>query len=87
MENKRKHPRHPVTVDIKIAHPDFGEKTVKTRNISDGGLFIVIEPTEMPAVGEVVKGQVQGAAVDLPILDMEIVRVEEDGLGLKFVEV
>ncbi len=86
-ENRRIHPRHPVRVDIKITHHSFGEKIVKTKNLSDGGLFIIVEPTEMPPIGEVVLGQVQGAAQDLPVLQMEIVRVEENGLGLRFVDV
>jgi hypothetical protein len=87
MENRRKHPRHPVTVDVKISHPDFGELIVKTRNVSDSGLFLVVEPAAMPPVGEIIQGQVQGEFDDLPVVTMKIVRTESDGLGLQFVEV
>lgn len=86
MENNRKHPRNPFEVSVKIWHPDFGEKIVKTRDVSDGGLFIITEPTEMPPIGEVIEGQVQGMMIDLPIVKMKIVRTDEDGLGLEFIK-
>lgn len=86
MENKRIHPRHPLTVEVKIFHPDIGEKIVKTKNISESGLFILVEPTLMPALGEIVQGQVQGEFDDLPVVKMKIVRTEKDGLGLQFIE-
>lgn len=86
MENNRKHPRYPLSVDVKISHPDIGEKMVKTRNISDSGVFILVEPTAMPPIGEVVQGQVQGEHDDMPVVKMKIVRMEDDGLGLQFIE-
>lgn len=86
MENKREHERIPLSVDVKVSHPDIGEKLVKTKNISDSGLFILVEPTEMPAIGEVVEGQVQGVIDDPPVVKMKIVRMEDDGLGLQFIE-
>lgn len=85
MQNRRRHPRTPMTVNIKITHPAIGEKVVKTKNISDSGLFILVEPTEMPPVGEIVIGQVHGMTDDPPRLKMEIVRTEADGIGLQFI--
>ena len=85
MQNRRRHPRIPMTVRVKIVHPAIGEKIVKTKNISDSGLFILAEPTEMPAIGEIVIGQVQGMIDDPPSLEMEIVRTEKDGIGLQFI--
>jgi hypothetical protein len=38
--------------------PDIGELIVQAKDISDGGLFILVEPAEMPTIGEIVKGQV-----------------------------
>lgn len=85
-DNKRKYPRYPMAVSVRIEHPAIGEKIVKTRNISDGGIFLIIDPSEMPAVGEIVRGQVQGMIENPPVLEMEIVRTEPDGLGLRFIE-
>ena len=86
MDDRREHTRHPLIVDIKISHPDIGELIVKKKNISDGGVFILVEPTNMPPLGEIVQGQVQGEVDDLPVVSMKIVRTEKDGLGLQFLE-
>lgn len=86
MANNRKHPRNPFEVNIKIWHPDFGEKIVKTKDVSEGGLFIITEPTKMPPIGEIIEGQIQGMMIDLPIVKMKIVRTVEDGVGLEFIQ-
>ncbi len=85
-KEKRKHIRTPFACRIKIVHDSIGELVVKTRDISDGGVFIVLEPEQIPPVGTVVAGQVQGLMDDAPILQMEVVRVESVGVGLRFVQ-
>lgn len=86
MEEKRKHVRHPISVSVKISHPSIGEKIINTKNMSNGGLFIIVEPTEMPPLGEIVEGQIQGMLEDPPVVKMKIVRVEKEGLGLQFID-
>ena len=83
--DKRKHIRTSLQCKIKITHHDVGEKVVKTRDISDGGVFVVLEPDQIPPIGTIVTGQVQGLMDDAPILAMEVVRVEPSGVGLRFV--
>ncbi|MEY4589907.1 MAG: hypothetical protein RL497_1983 [Pseudomonadota bacterium] len=85
MEERREHQRIPLRVSIKIAHPECGEKIVTTRNFSEGGLFIIIEPTQLPSIGTLVKGQIQGLD-DAPLVDMKIVRLEHDGVGLQYMD-
>ena len=85
-DNRRRHPRYPINADVLVRHPDIGEKIVKTRNVSDGGVFLITEPTAMPAIGEIVFGQVQGMIDNPPLIKMEIVRTEFDGIGLQFIE-
>lgn len=85
-KEKRKHVRTPFTCRIKIIHASIGELLVKTRDISDGGVFVVLEPDQIPSVGTVVAGQVQGLMDDAPILQMEVVRVEPAGVGLRFLQ-
>ncbi|TQV76072.1 PilZ domain-containing protein [Exilibacterium tricleocarpae] len=82
--DQRRCPRTPLKCRIKITHVSIGEIEVNTRNISDGGVFIVTGDIEMPPVGTVVVGQVQGMPEPAPLLDMEIVRVEPEGVGLRF---
>ena len=85
-KEKRKHIRTPFACRIKIIHDSIGELLVKTRDISDGGVFVVLEPDQIPPVGTVVEGQVQGLMDDAPILQMEVVRVEPIGVGLRFLQ-
>jgi len=84
MDNKRKHTRHAIAVNIKISHTDIGVRVVKTRDISDGGVFVLIEPVEALIPGSIVEGQVQDMVGDAPVVMMEVVRVEETGLGLSY---
>jgi len=83
--DKRRHIRTPLACRIKIANNAIGEIIVKTRDISDGGVFVVLEPDQVPPIGTHVTGQVQGLMDDAPILEMEVVRVEPSGVGLRFV--
>jgi len=87
MSDKREHARTPMACRIKIQHESIGELMVKTRDISDGGVFVILEPDQVPPVGSVVTGQVQGMMVEAPIVEMEVVRVEPEGVGLRFLAV
>lgn len=81
---QRRSIRTPLSCSIKINHASIGELLVKTRDISDGGVFVIIEPENIPKVGTIVTGQVQGLMEDAPVLAMEVVRIEHEGVGLRF---
>ena len=83
--NQRQHQRTPLRCNIKIWHDSIGEAVVTTRDISDGGVFLIMDAVQFPPIGSVLKGQVQGLMPDAPVVAMEIVRVEAGGIGLKFV--
>lgn len=84
-KEKRRYIRTPLQCKIKIVHDSVGELVVKTRDISDGGVFVVLEPDQVPPIGTHLTGQVQGLMDDAPVLEMEVVRVEPSGVGLRFV--
>lgn len=84
MNDQRVHIRTPLSCKIKLMHEGIGEVLVKTRDISEGGVFVVLEPDQVPTIGTIVTGQVQGLAGDAPILRMEVVRIESVGVGLRF---
>lgn len=84
--NQRQHVRTSFACRIKITHASVGELLVKTRDISDGGVFVVLDPEQIPPVGTRLTGQVQGLMDDAPILQLEVVRVEANGVGLRFVQ-
>ena len=84
--NRRQHERIPMKVDVRITHPDIGETIVSTRNISDGGIFVLIDPVDMPKIGEKLYGQVVGVIDNPPIKLMQVVRCEDQGIGLMFID-
>jgi hypothetical protein len=86
MSDKRDYVRTPFVCRIKICHESIGELEVKTRDVSDGGVFVLLEPDQVPPVGSVVTGQVQGLMDEAPVVRMEVVRVEPEGVGLKFLD-
>lgn len=87
MSNKRQHQRTPIRCKLKLWHDSTGEVMVHTRDVSDGGLFLLMDSSiiEDHPVGTIVKGQIQGIMEDAPVVTMEVVRTTEDGVGLRYV--
>ncbi|MGB1951585.1 MAG: PilZ domain-containing protein [Marinobacter sp.] len=85
--DRREHSRTALSAKVKLEHATLGEFLFSTRDISDGGIFIVVEsdPFE-PAIGDRVQVQVQGLPVPAPVLEMVVVRKTNDGFGLQFAD-
>lgn len=87
MSNHRKNTRTPLKVRLRIDHPVHGEMLVTTRDISECGVYVLMDQAQnVLAMGEQVQGQVQGLPMEAPILKLEVVRVEALGVGLRFVQ-
>lgn len=84
--NQRQHPRTPMKCRIKISHESFGDLFAQTRDLSDGGVYVRHPDLVALPVGTILTGQVQDLPFDAPILQMEIMRVDAEGVGLRFVE-
>jgi len=84
MSEQRKHPRTALTLEVKISHHAMRSVVLLTRDISESGIFVVTDSSALPPIGSVVEGQVQGEMEDPPQVQMEVVRVEPDGVGLRF---
>ncbi|AOY87946.1 pilus assembly protein PilZ [Marinobacter salinus] len=83
--DRREHIRTAMSAKVKIGHPVFGDFVFSTRDISDGGVFIVVDTEPFhPELGDKVTVQVQGLPVAAPVLDMVVVRKTNDGYGLQF---
>jgi len=82
--DKRQHTRTPLTTRIKLTHPAVGELVLRTRDLSHGGLFVYKDGHRLPAVGTVVEVQVQDTPHEAPVVRMEIVREDDEGLGMQF---
>lgn len=87
MSNSRKNIRTPLKVRLRIDHPVHGEMLVTTRDISECGVYVLMDQAQnMLVMGEQVQGQVQGLPMEAPILSLEVVRIEPLGVGLRFVQ-
>lgn len=84
-DDKRLSTRTPFNAKVKISHPVAGEFFYHTRDISDTGIFVVVNlENDFPGLGSMVKVQMQGLPIPAPVLDMVVVRRGMDGYGLHF---
>lgn len=84
--DNRKYVRTKLKADIKLSHPETGELSLHTADISDGGAFILAEGNELPSVGQSVSVQVQGIGDgEAPVVTMRVVRSDNAGIGLEFI--
>lgn len=85
----RKHLRIGLVVEIELTLPDKAPVDVRTRNISDGGLYIILDKLDLPAIGTEVQVRLKnqmGDGEEPPINRALVVRHETDGIGLQFLE-
>ena len=83
--DRREHIRTAMSAKVKVVHEELGEFIFSTSDISDGGVFIVVDTEPFaPNLGDTVTVQVQGLPVPAPILEMVVVRKTNDGYGLQF---
>ena len=86
---QRKHLRIGLVVDIELTYPNNEVKHVRTKNISDGGLFLVLDKIEMPPIGTEVQVRLKnqlGDGEEPPVNRALVVRHDPDGVGLSFIE-
>lgn len=83
----RKFNRTRLRAEVKLSHPKVGEQHTHTRDISEGGAFILREGIVLPEIGDVVEVQVQGLpGEEAPVVKMKVVRIDKDGVALQFVD-
>lgn len=85
--NQRRFPRTPMRCRIRLSHDILGNVFAQTRDLSDGGVYVYIKHAELAVLepGMVVIGQVQDLPIPAPELELEVVRVDTDGAGFRFV--
>lgn len=84
----RRSPRTPIKMKVSLVISEAGEMLAVTRDISDTGIFALIDSDTQPAVGETVRVQVQGLpnGMQAPWVEMTVVRIESEGIGLMIVD-
>lgn len=84
-ESKREFPRTRLRAAVKIIHPETGELSAHTRDISEGGAFVLMERVGPPRLGDIIEVQVQGLPGEAaPVVPMRVVRIDSDGIALEF---
>lgn len=86
MSDQRKHHRTSMSARIIVRHSDIGERVFNMRDLSDGGIFVIVDNDSFPEVGSAVEVQVQGLPVEAPVRTMRVVRRAEEGFGLQFID-
>lgn len=89
-QEKRKFTRREAHFEVELGLPSGDIRLVGTRDISDGGIFILLDQVQHPVIGEVVTVKLtanpQNIGESLPSGDAVVVRQEEEGVGLAFIE-
>ncbi len=89
-KENREHPRKEVHLEVELGFPTGEKQTVRTRNISQGGMYLVLDKLRRPVLGEVVTVKLieneQNKGEKFPSNDAVVVRQEEGGIGLAFIE-
>lgn len=84
--DKREAVRTPFKSRILITHDEIGSVETITKDISDTGVFLYLNGEFYLDLGSVIKAQVVGLpGDDAPLLELEVVRIDDEGVGLKFV--
>jgi hypothetical protein len=84
MNDKRQHERIAFPAEVKIMHPDFGAIIGRTRDMSDGGLFLLVDTNPGLGVGARVTVQAQDISGEAPLVEATVVRVESSGVALMY---
>lgn len=75
---------HRKSFRIKISHESFGECLGQTRNLSTTGVYVKHPALAALSKGAVVYGQVQDLPTGAPRIKMEVVQVDAEGIGLRY---
>ena len=84
----RKSPRHLIHLDVELTYPSGEHHQAVTRDISDGGMFVLISSELRPVIGELVSVRLIGANNNihaLPASEAVVVHAAPQGIGLAYI--
>mgnify|MGYP001819206443 CR=1 FL=1 len=87
-EDLRRYPRHPMKVSVELTFLEEPYAIVKTRDISEGGMFIEVDAATKFPIGELVNLHYLDPLNndEDTFKDAMIVHVANDGFGVSFIE-
>ncbi|MBK1717767.1 pilus assembly protein PilZ [Thiocystis violacea] len=89
VSDRRLHPRLPFEVEVELYRPDCPTCVVRTEDLSNGGVLLLLEATDRPAIGTQVRVRVSiplGGDDGAPLVDATVVRHTDDGVAIRFDE-
>ena len=88
-ENNRQFPRKEIQIEIELRFLEDTTRTVITRDMSEGGLFMRLKDIENYPMGEMVNLNYKDPFSDYKDTEKDaiIVRHTEDGIAVAFVEI
>ncbi len=89
LKNQRRFPRKEVQIEVELSFLEDTARTVFTRDISEGGLFLQIKDFEHYPMGEMVSLHYKNPYDDFANItkDAIIVRHTDTGVAVAFVEI
>ncbi|MCZ6617049.1 MAG: PilZ domain-containing protein [Gammaproteobacteria bacterium] len=85
---RRRHPRIRLPLLVELQHPSLGKTRCVTRDVSEGGVFVLLENPTIRPPAKLRVTLLNSSAVDnhpTPTVEMIVSRVEVNGLALEFI--
>ena len=88
-ENLRRFPRKEVQIEVELSFLEDNARTVITRDMSEGGLFMRLNDTDHYPMGEMVNLRFKNPMADFVDTEKDgiIVRHTDDGIAVAYVEI
>lgn len=90
VDERRVYPRTERSVRVSLELSETGEVYAMTRDVSEGGVFVMLDREELPPVGELVNVRLpqdlDDDTDDDEWIAMRVARVEPRGIGLFFAD-
>jgi hypothetical protein len=86
LREKRAHVRNLVSARVRLSHSTFGVIHATTRDISDSGVHVILPERLRLPVGAHIKMQMLESALPDIAFNMKVVRCENEGVSLQFVD-
>ncbi|WP_369601534.1 PilZ domain-containing protein [Hahella sp. SMD15-11] len=86
-QESRRSPRIKATFKVELSHPELGVLVSRTRDISEGGAFVILNESISPTLHMRIRIRVIGLPMGAgePV-ESEVIRIEDEGIALKFVD-
>ncbi len=83
---QREHIRSIMPAVVKVTHSSVGEITLKARDLSDGGVYVYCDSSGFIPVGSEAKMQAVNDEIEMPVINVKIVRHDSEGMGMAFID-